>query len=342
MDQYKEILITGGAGWLGENLLGFLTRSGYAASVDEIRVFIKDNKEPPDTLEGEKFTLFQGDLRRENDRFCFFESVNSGLLIHLAGVIHPRQTKVFYDVNVESSRELLKLASQSQVERAIVISSSACIGYNSSSTNTFDETADYDPQGHYGRSKMLLERETRAYWSKSTLDTVILRPPWFYGPHGPPRQKQFFELIRKGLVPIVGDGNNRRSMIYVPKLCEAILLASTRRKACNNLYWIADKLPYRYCDIIRTVRELIEKELGINCRKQKFYVPDIIGGFAKFIDDVQQSIGFYSKSIHVFSELNKNIACTVQKAQSDLGYEPVSSLCYGLRDTLKRISLSKE
>ncbi len=52
------------------------------------------------------------------------------------------------------------------------------------------------------------------------LDAVVVRPPWFYGPFQPPRQTTFFTMIRKGRFPIIGDGEQRRSMVYVDNLVD--------------------------------------------------------------------------------------------------------------------------
>ena len=58
------------------------------------------------------------------------------------------------------------------------------------------------------------------------LETVIVRPPWFYGPYQPPRQSLFFRMIRDGKAPIVGDGNNLRSMAYIDNLSQGLILAA--------------------------------------------------------------------------------------------------------------------
>ena len=57
------------------------------------------------------------------------------------------------------------------------------------------------------------------------LDAVIVRPPWFYGPHQPPRQTTFFRMVRTGRFPVIGDGEQRRSMVYVDNLVDGVLAA---------------------------------------------------------------------------------------------------------------------
>ena len=82
----------------------------------------------------------------------------------------------------------------------------------------------YDPYLGYGRSKMLAELRLLDEVANG-LDAVIVRPPWFYGPHQPARQTRFFTMVRKGRFPVVGDGRQRRSMVYVDDLVDGIVRA---------------------------------------------------------------------------------------------------------------------
>src|SRR5262249_60306968 len=86
------------------------------------------------------------------------------------------------------------------------------------------------------RSKMLMEvlvndLARTARNRKEAFETVLIRPPWFYGPNQPPRQTLFFRMIRDGKMPIVGSGQNLRSMGYVDNLCQGLLLAATAEAA---------------------------------------------------------------------------------------------------------------
>ena len=73
---------------------------------------------------------------------------------------------------------------------------------------------------------------------------MVIRPPWFYGPHQPPRQSRFFNAVRRGRFPLVGSGDNRRSMGYVPSLADGIVRALRTDAAAGRAYWLADAQPY--------------------------------------------------------------------------------------------------
>ncbi len=131
----------------------------------------------------------------------------------------------------------------------------------------FDESSPYNPYMNYGRSKMLMEQAVQAANRSGRLETVIVRPPWFYGPYQPPRQSLFFRMIRDGKAPIVGDGNNLRSMAYVDNLSQGLILAAGTPLAAGQTYWVADERSYTMNEVIDTVERLLETEFDIPCAR---------------------------------------------------------------------------
>ena len=95
--------------------------------------------------------------------------------------------------------------------------------------------------------------------ARGDLSTVIVRPPWFYGPFQPDRQTQFFAAIRRGRFPCIGDGSQRRSMVYTGNLVDALLLAEVVPAADGRAYWIADAEPYALRDVLQTVRDALRR-----------------------------------------------------------------------------------
>ena len=89
------------------------------------------------------------------------------------------------------------------------------------------------------------------------LDAVIVRPPWFYGPHQPARQTEFFTLVRRGRFPVVGDGRQRRSMVYVDDLVDGIVRAELAECPPGRGWWIADSRPYEINEIVTAVGEAL-------------------------------------------------------------------------------------
>ena len=117
---------------------------------------------------------------------------------------------------------------------------------------------------------------------------MIIRAPWFYGPNQPPRQSLFFRMIRDGKGPIVGDGDNRRSMAYVDNLCQGLMLAAATEAANGRTYWIADERPYTMNEIIDTVERLLEREFGQKCAHKRMRLPGLASEVAWVADKTLQ------------------------------------------------------
>ncbi|HEX5959091.1 MAG TPA: NAD(P)-dependent oxidoreductase, partial [Hyphomicrobiaceae bacterium] len=219
--------------------------------------------------------------------------------------------------------------------RAVVMSSNSPCGTNPHPDHVFDEASAYNPYMHYGRSKMHMEQLVSARQQAGKIETAVIRAPWFYGPNQPPRQSLFFRMIRDGKGPLVGGGDTRRSMAYVDNLCQGLILAAATEAANGRTYWIADERAYTMSEIIDTVERLLESEFGQKCAHKRMRLPGLASEVAFLVDKTLQGLGLYHQKIHVLSEMNKTIACSVEKAKAELGYRPVVGLEEGMRRSLK-------
>ena len=190
---------------------------------------------------------------------------------------------------------------------------------------------------NYGKSKMEMENLANKFYQDGLVDLTIIRAPWFYGPFQPDRQKLFFEMIRSGKVPIVGDGENRRSMVYTENLVYGMILSATKEVASGKTYWIADQRPYNMNEIVNTIELLLEDEFGQTCTHSRLKLPGLASEIALFADSTVQKLGFYHQKIHVLSEMNKTIACSIDKAQNELDYRSNVSLEEGMRRSISSV-----
>jgi nucleoside-diphosphate-sugar epimerase len=252
-------------------------------------------------------------------------------------MIHPRRVREFYRVNVDGTNALLEAAVRAGAKRFVHVSSNSPLGCNPHHEHRFDEASAYNPYMHYGRSKKLAEDLVNARHAAGKIETVIVRAPWFYGPGQPPRQTTFFTMIKDGKVPMVGGGENLRSMAYVDNLVQGLLLAEASAGADGRTYWIADRRPYSMREIVTTVADVLEQDFGMEVRRAWVNLPGIVSECALLADKTIQGLGFYHQKIHVLSEMNKNIACSVRRAEQDLGYDPKVELREGMARSVKAL-----
>jgi len=340
---YERVVLTGAAGWLGRGILHRLSGGDDADAVSppiaadvRIRSLVLPGQEMPQAATlGANVEVCAGDLT--NPQVCadLCRDMSGGLVLHVAGVIHPRRVAEFQAVNVDGTRKLLQAAAAAGMAKAVVLSSNSPCGCNPTRDDLFVESSPYRPYMGYGRSKMLMEQLVARIRDGGGLATTVIRAPWFYGPFQPPRQTLFFRMIRDGRAPIVGDGQNRRSMAYIGNLVDGIMLAARSTAADGQTYWIADARPYTMEEIITTVERLMEEEFGIACRHGRLRLPSFVSDVAQAADFVIQSLGMYNQKIHVLSEMNKTIACSIARARAELGYEPRIALEEGMRRSLR-------
>jgi len=340
MTQQNMMLVTGANGWLGRRVVRALTEGHsdmgeVGAGSHRVRILMRPGEKVDDLLKlgVEKV---EGDLRDAQAVRSLVAGAAGAILIHLAGIIHPsRGTREFTEVNVEGTKAVATEAGKADVGRIIVMSSNSPIGVSRNPFEVFDEESPYNPYMGYGRSKQAMEEWLRSGVVGDLPPITIIRAPWFYGPEQPARQTRFFSMIKAGRFPIVGGGHNRRSMGYVDSLAYGILLAAQTPQAAGRTYWLADERPYPMKEIVDTVRDVLRDDFGMTVNAKTVQVPGIVSDLARLGDGILQKAGLYNQELHVLSEMNLTIACTIERAKKELGYKPLVELREGMHRSIK-------
>ena len=338
-----KYLITGAPGWLGTEFIKSLSGNKKNLielknnmDIQEIRCLIQPNISNKILKKINKnINCFEGDLTNPHSLINFFKNSKNSTLFHIAGLIHPKYfIKEIWNLNYRGTKNILNAAIKNNIKRIIVVSSNSPVGVNANNFSLFNEKSPYNPYLEYGKSKMKMENLIQNSYKKGEIETVVIRPCWFYGPGQPDRQSLFFKMIKDGNAPIVGNGENKRSMSYIENICQGLMRAAIYEKANGCLYWIADKEPYSMNQIIDTIEYLLENEFKISVKHKRMKLPNIASKFAYGIDWSLQKLGLYHQKIHVLSEMNKTIACSIDKARIELNYEPEFDLMEGMRKSI--------
>ena len=220
----KKVLVTGGAGFFGTSLTKGLINSGYfvkALDIDKSREVI-------DNTGALEFVL--GDIRDKNllNKSC----KDLDFLIHAAAIlpISRSKKKIFWDVNVNGTRNVLESALNNNVKRVIFISSSSQYGIPKEVPIT--EKTEFNPVCDYGKSKLAAENVCCEFRKKG-LDVVILRPRTIIGTG----RLGLFQILYSWIadnkkIYIIGKGDNLFSFLSESDLVNACILAL--KKDCKN------------------------------------------------------------------------------------------------------------
>jgi len=158
-------------------------------------------------------------------------------VVHLAARVHVMFS--YRNVNVAGTKRLAQMAHSKNVRRFVYVSSIKVNGEGRSDPYTAeDESAPVDP---YGISKFEAEQELQSIAGKTGLEVVIVRPPLVYGPEVKANFLQLIKLVDRGIpLPLAGV-TNRRSLIFLGNLIDALLNCIVRPKAAGKTFLLSVK-----------------------------------------------------------------------------------------------------
>ncbi len=301
-----HVLLTGGCGFIGSNLVRHLEKNGP----DDLRITVFDNLSTGrrDDLDGTRAILVTGDI---TDRVALGNAL-AGVdrVVHLAAhtrvvesVADPRKNMID---NVVGTFNLLEAARGADVESVVVASTGGAI------------MGDVEPPVHeemvpkpvspYGASKLCCEAYCSAFAGAYGLAATALRFANVYGPYSYRKGSaiaKFFRQIRDGEpLTVFGDGTQTRDFVYVEDLCEGIRAALTADGEGYEYYHLGSGYETSVNDLISMIRNVTGVSFEVR------YEPARPG------------------------EIYRNYT-SIDKARSRLGFSPKTPLETGLERTWK-------
>ena len=250
--------VTGGTGFAGQRLVMALRQAG-----SDVRLLSREQQ-----AEGTIICDLQSDTI-PNEALIGVDTV-----FHLAGFAHdmqdPRKVEDLYRVvNVEATVELARLAVESGVKRFVFVSSVKA-GGKAVSGQCINESDQNDPEGVYGKSKREAELKLLKIGSESGMHVSIIRPSLVYGPEVKGNLQLMLTGIKKGWFPPLPEMGNRRSMIHVDDLVQAIFLVSEDKRSNGEIFIATDGAPYSSREIYNAMCGVAGKSIP------KWSVPKIL------------------------------------------------------------------
>jgi len=308
MSSRETTIVTGGAGFIGSELVRQLAEQGERVTV--IDNLVNGTRENLSGLPGDRVTLIEHDIRD----FPAYASLLRGasVIYHLAclGVRHSVHSPgENHDVNATGTLRLLEASRSASVPKFVYVSSSEV--YGTAQWVPMQEDHPTFPCTVYGGSKLAGEAYARAFHRTYGYPTVVVRPFNTYGPRSH-HEGDSGEVIPKFLLrclaakPMVifGDGTQTRDFTYVSDSARGIILAGTAAAAVGRTINLGSGSELTVNDLARTVAEITGR-------------PD-----AAIVHDEPRP----GDVLRLYADMSQ--------ARSLLGYEPRIPLADGLRQLL--------
>jgi nucleoside-diphosphate-sugar epimerase len=301
--QPHRVLITGGAGFLGINLVRYLLDRGVAVTSLDIADFVYTDVR-------DRVTVIRGDIRNEADVATALNGCDA--VVHAAAALPLYSPDDIYTTDVVGTRIVLEAARRAGIPRVVHISSTAVYGIPDH--HPLVENDRLDGVGPYGQAKIQAEMIALEERAKG-LVVPILRPKSFIGPERLGVFSVLYDWALDGRnFPVLGSGNNRYQFLDVEDLCGAIWLTLTLPETTvNDTFNIGAK----EFGTIRTDYQAVLDAAGHGKRIIGFPAAPAI-----LLLRLLEKLGVSPLYKWVYETVAKDSYVSIDKAQRQLGWQP--------------------
>lgn len=319
-----NILVTGGAGFIGSNFLNLYVpcfRNYQFINLDKLTYAANLlNLETVEKLSN--YLFIKGNIGDYNCVERIFEEHKPDIVVNFAAESHVDRSILgpaeFIDANIIGTFNLLEACRKywAKKEGKILLHVSTDEVYGSlGETGYFTEQAAYDPSSPYSASKAASDHLVRAYNRTYGLPSVITNCSNNYGPYQFPEKLiplTILNALDNKELPVYGKGENIRDWLYVEDHCHAVWLAIEKGMP-GETYNIGGSNEWKNIDLVYKICETLAEELDQDPEQYK-----------KLIIFVQDRPGH-----------DLRYAINSEKIQNELGWEPKESFTVGLRKTVQ-------
>ncbi|MGI6099718.1 MAG: dTDP-glucose 4,6-dehydratase [Kiritimatiellia bacterium] len=313
MTKFKNLLVTGGCGFIGANFVRYLfEEAGFKGRV--VNVDILTYAGNPESLadiaerEGGRYVFVQADICDREKMAEVMDKYGIDAICHLAAESHVDRSIVrpddFIRTNIFGTYNLLQLARErkDRIVRFHHVSTDEVFG-SLGPTGAFTETTPYSPNSPYSASKAASDHLVRAYHETYGLPVTITNCSNNYGPYQFPEKLvplMTLNALEGKPLPVYGDGLNVRDWLYVTDHCAAIWTVMNRGES-GRVYCVGGRCEKPNIDIVNRICDDVDRlapplENGQPRRSLITYVKDRPGHDWRYAIDctrIEQELGWH-------------------------------------------------
>lgn len=229
------MLVTGANGFVGRALCDEAAAQGFR---------VRGATRTICHLAGVAENVIVGACDNETDWTHALDGIDA--VIHLAARVHVMHDESgdplaeFRKVNVAGAENLARQAASAGVKRFVYVSSIKVNGEATCGEGKYTELNPPDPQDPYSVSKWEAEQALHRVAAETGLEVVIVRPPLVYGAGVKGNFAQMLRVLAGGIPLPLAAADNRRSLVYVGNLVDALILCATHPAAAGQTYLVSD------------------------------------------------------------------------------------------------------
>jgi dTDP-glucose 4,6-dehydratase len=306
-DELRPILITGGAGFIGTNLVRLLLEEQAGSLIDLDALTYAGDRGPVSLLgRSRRHRFVHGDIRDRRLVRALLAEARPRAVLHLAAETHVDRSiedpSCFVSSNVEGTCALLEevrryWAALEGEERArfrfLAVSTDEVYG-SLGASGRFSEETRYDPSSPYSASKAAADHLVRAYGRTYGLPVLITHGSNTYGPHQHP-EKLIPLMITRALagepLPVYGTGENVREWLHVSDHCRG-LLRVLEAGTPGRSYNIGGGDELRNLEVVQAICDVLDARgvrRGGSCRELIRFVEDRRGHDYRYALDASRA-----------------------------------------------------
>ena len=307
------ILVTGATGFIGQPLCAALLQRGY-----NVKASLRSSGKA--RVLDERVATFVADLESIDTNGWQHALRSVDTLIHLAAQVHdPDQTDApsFRRVNTDGTAGLCRLAVASGVRQFIYLSTIKVNG--ETSIRPFAESDPPHARGPYAISKWEAEKSISALTHRKNCHYIIIRPPLVYGPQAKANFSKLLKIISTNCPLPLRNFHNRRSMIYVGNLVDAIICAMESPQAANQVFMVSDGKDRSVAQVVATIAQAM-------------------GHHPKLFPFPKYLLGLFFRAIgrgEVIDKLSRSLRSDISKMEALLDWQPPFSFEQGIAETVE-------
>lgn len=245
---YKKVILIGASGFVGTRLTD-LIKDNF-----ELKIFDKQQS----SFFPEITTI--GDVRHQEELDHALTGQDAVVLLAAEHRDDVSPTSLYYDVNVQGTRNVLDAMDKNGVKNIIFTSSVAVYGLNKKNPN---EQHPADPFNHYGKSKWQAEEALREWYNNDPQNRslTIIRPTVIFGERNRGNVYNLLKQIASGKFLMVGKGINYKSMAYVGNIVAFIQYQLENMKPGYQVYNYIDKPDLNMNELVAQVEKSLDKKI---------------------------------------------------------------------------------